>query len=40
MAMDEDVERHRRNWLGFTLFLKWATGTVVLILALMAIFLA
>ena len=39
MTMDAEIERHRRTWIGFTRFLKWAMGSVVLILALMAIFL-
>jgi hypothetical protein len=38
MAMD-DVERHRRFWISFTHFLKWGTGAVIVLLALLAIFL-
>jgi hypothetical protein len=40
MTMDAEVERHRRGWLGFARFLRWATGAVVLILILLAIFVA
>ena len=38
MTWDAEVERHRRGWIGFTRFLKWATGAVLLILVLLAIF--
>ena len=36
---DQDVERHRRNWVGFTQFLFWGSASVVVLLALMAFFL-
>jgi hypothetical protein len=38
-AMDPEVERHRRGWVGFTRFLKIAIAVIVIILAGMAIFL-
>ena len=34
-----EVERHRRDWVGFTKFLTWGTASVVILLILMAIFL-
>jgi hypothetical protein len=40
MAMDAEVERHRQNWLGFAKFLRWGTTFVVLVLILLAIFVA
>ena len=39
MAMDAEVERHRRGWIGFTRFLKYGTISIIIILVLMAIFL-
>ena len=39
MAMDAEFERHRRGWIGFTRFLKYATASVIIILILLAIFL-
>jgi Bacterial aa3 type cytochrome c oxidase subunit IV len=39
MTMDAELERHRQTWIGFTRFLKYGTGAVVIALALMAIFL-
>ncbi|MBV9824801.1 MAG: aa3-type cytochrome c oxidase subunit IV [Alphaproteobacteria bacterium] len=38
-AIDPELERHRRTWIGFTWFLKIALIVVVLVLAGMAIFL-
>jgi hypothetical protein len=40
MAMDAEVERHRRNWIGFAKFLRWGTTIVVFILIMLAIFVA
>lgn len=39
MTTDMELERHRRTWIGFTRFIKFGTATVVVILALMAVFL-
>ena len=38
-AMDPELERHRRTWIGFTWFLKISLLVVVIILGAMAIFL-
>jgi hypothetical protein len=40
MSMDAEVERHRQNWIGFARFLRWSTASVLIILALLAIFVA
>lgn len=39
MTMDAEVERHRQFWVSFTHFLKWGTGAIIVLLALLAIFL-
>jgi Bacterial aa3 type cytochrome c oxidase subunit IV len=38
-AIDPELERHRRTWLGFTRLIKYAIAIIVIILAGMAIFL-
>jgi hypothetical protein len=38
-VMDPEFERHRRNWIGFTWFIKISLLVIVIILAGMAIFL-
>jgi len=38
-AIDPELERHRRTWIGFTRLLKYAIATIVIILVGMAIFL-
>jgi len=38
-AVDPELERHRRAWIGFTLFIKISLLVIVIILAGMAIFL-
>lgn len=38
-AIDPDLERHRRTWIGFTWFVKIGMSVVVLILIGMALFL-
>jgi hypothetical protein len=38
-AVDPELERHRRTWIGFTWFIKISLLVIVLILAGMAIFL-
>ncbi|MGO8914689.1 MAG: aa3-type cytochrome c oxidase subunit IV [Stellaceae bacterium] len=39
MAMDQELQRHKEVWLGFTRLLKWAIAIIVIILLLMAFFL-
>ncbi len=38
-VVDPELERHRRDWIGFTWFIKISVLVVVLTLVLMAIFL-
>jgi len=38
-AIDPELERHRRTWIGFTRFIKISLLVIVLILAGMAVFL-
>jgi hypothetical protein len=38
-AIDPELERHRRNWIGFTWFIKISIVVIVIILGGMAIFL-
>ena len=38
-AIDPELERHRRAWLGFTRFIKYSLLTIVIILIGMALFL-
>ena len=38
-VIDPELERHRRAWIGFTLFIKISIVVIVIILAAMAIFL-
>ena len=39
MTIDAELQRHRTTWQGFTQFLKYGTGLVIIVLILMAIFL-
>lgn len=39
-AVDPELERHRRTWIGFTWFIKVSLLTIVTIIVLLAIFLA
>jgi hypothetical protein len=39
MAIDQELQRHRETWLGFTRLLKWSIALIVIILLLMAAFL-
>jgi hypothetical protein len=39
MAMDQELQRHKEVWIGFTRLLKWAIAAIVIILLLMAFFL-
>jgi hypothetical protein len=38
-VVDPELERHRRTWIGFVLFIKLSLLVVVVTLGLMAIFL-
>jgi hypothetical protein len=38
-AIDPELERHRRTWIGFTWFIKISILVIVVILGGMAIFL-
>ena len=38
-AVDPELERHRRTWIGFTWFIKISVVVIVVTLAGMAIFL-
>ncbi|MBL8670946.1 MAG: aa3-type cytochrome c oxidase subunit IV [Alphaproteobacteria bacterium] len=39
MAWEKETEDHRQIWERFTRLVTWGTGSVLLIVALMAIFL-
>jgi hypothetical protein len=39
MAVDQELERHREMWVGFTQLLKWGIVAVVIVLVGMALFL-
>jgi hypothetical protein len=39
MAVDQEVERHRQTWLGFSRLMRWAVGLVIIVLVGMALFL-
>ena len=38
-AIDPELERHRRTWIGFTRLMKYAVALVVIVLGGMAVFL-
>lgn len=38
-AMDPELERHRRTWIGFTWFVKISMAVVIVTLILLALFL-
>jgi len=38
-AVDPELERHRRNWIGFTWFIKISILVIVITLGALAIFL-
>ena len=38
-AIDPELERHRRTWIGFTWFIKIALAAIILLLGGMAFFL-
>ena len=38
-AVDPELERHRRNWIGFTWFIKISILVIVVTLGALAIFL-
>jgi hypothetical protein len=39
MAVDQELQRHKEMWLGFTRLMKWAIAAIVVTLLLMAFFL-
>jgi hypothetical protein len=39
MTMDQELQRHKEVWIGFTRLLKWGIAIVVITLLLMAFFL-
>ncbi len=39
MTMDQELQRHKEVWIGFTRLLKWGIAIVVVTLLLMAFFL-
>jgi len=39
MTFDAEYQRHRQDWIGFTQFVKYGTGAVIVLLIGMAIFL-
>ena len=36
MAMDQELERHKETWLGFTKLLRWSIAIIVITLLGMA----
>jgi len=32
MAVDQELERHREMWIGFTRLMKWSIAGIILIL--------
>jgi len=39
MAADSELQRHRQDWEGFVRLTVWASGSVAVLLILMALFL-
>ncbi len=39
MTMDQELQRHKEVWIGFTRLMKWGIAIVVITLLLMAFFL-
>jgi len=35
MAVDQELERHRQTWIGFTKLMKWSIIGVIFILVLL-----
>lgn len=35
MAVDQELERHREMWIGFTRLLKWSIGGIILVLVVL-----
>jgi hypothetical protein len=40
MTIDLELQRHKRTWEGFTRLLKYGSVTVIIVLALLAMFVA
>ena len=39
MAIDQELERHKETWLGFTRLMRWSIALIVILLLGMAAFL-
>jgi len=35
MAVDQELERHRQTWIGFTRLMKWSIASIILALVLL-----
>lgn len=35
MAVDQELERHREMWIGFTRILKWSIAGIILVLVVL-----
>jgi hypothetical protein len=35
MAVDQELERHRQTWIGFTRLLKWSIAGIILALVIL-----
>ncbi len=35
MAVDQELERHREMWIGFTRLLKWSIAGIILVLVVL-----
>ena len=35
MATDQELERHRETWIGFTRLIKWSIALIVLVLVIL-----
>lgn len=35
MAVDQELERHRETWIGFTRLLKWSIAGILLVLVVL-----
>jgi hypothetical protein len=37
MAVDQELERHRQTWIGFTRLIKWSIAGIILALVLLRV---
>ncbi|HTZ78715.1 MAG TPA: hypothetical protein VMC10_12435 [Stellaceae bacterium] len=37
MAIDQELERHRETWIGFTRLLKWSIAGIILVLVILRV---